>query len=309
MKMNTSTQQTPSGTEAASLNCTHVYNSTLVAVGTALECLFILIILGLIYIFSIKARFKPASTIWLACGGLSLIGWIFTKIIQDYVTTSSKCLFTENASLFFTTLGTFINLGMCMDRCKAAYSQRNHGSFCKQDIFKWVGISTLISTVIITSNLVEMTRGTRYLTHDHIGCFEANTVSAQKIKLTLKACFYMFCVLMGLFITFLTVKKIMSTSLKQKHIICLNIVGFALPMIMVWIIAVAYSLNDLVWRNHDCPKATTGTLLPYVSKAPLLFILFMYIVTSKNIRLFFKSYKKKRLHRELSVLTTPCSQV
>nr|BEG23003.1 homolog of EHV2 E6 membrane protein BILF1 [Macronycteris gammaherpesvirus 1]BEG23082.1 homolog of EHV2 E6 membrane protein BILF1 [Macronycteris gammaherpesvirus 1] len=267
------------------LSVCHTHNNPNVMLGgTIVECVFLVIVLYMMYFFSIKAKFKPSSNIWLFVGSLIIVFWICTKITQDYADFQYKCLVTENSVLFCSLFGSSLNVGMCVDRCKTVYSHMAKGGMTLKEIILYICLAALVCCVVIVCNTIEMLSSEITNLNTFVpGCFQSASSQAQEAKLILKV------IINGIFIsvvlasTTLTIKKVMSTNLKKKKAICVNIVLVTFPVTFIWIMSSCYIIWEIK-RGIFCPKSPTGNIFIYLTSLPMLVMLLIYLFTGENLK-------------------------
>ncbi|UTM04948.1 membrane protein BILF1 [Equid gammaherpesvirus 2] len=265
-------------------NCTFRVDKVSALFGTMLEGVFLGIVLTMMGFFSVKTRFTPSSNIWLFAGCVAIALWLMTKMAQDYAPGPLKCIVTENLALFCSLLGGALNVGMCVDRCRAVYSRMARGSMTPAAICTYIFWAVVGSLLVIAVNALEMSRNGLHMSEGlEGGCFQAASPLAHRAKLVAKFLMYLVFVCIVSVGTALTLVKILNTNLNRKRAICVNVVLVTLPNTFIWLTAMTSA-----WREFSsykmCPKIVTGNVFIYLSSVPMLVILFVYMFTGKNLK-------------------------
>lgn len=284
-------------------NCYSHYNPNIIFSGTIIECIFLSIVLYMMYFFAFKAKFKPSSNIWLFCGSFIIVLWICVKLVQDYIEFSSKCLITENLVLFCSLFGSSLNVGMCIDRCRAVYSHMTNGGMKPTRICLYICISASICLLIVTANSIEMvSQEVDVYNNTFLGCFQSASAYAQSVKSILKVIVNGMFVIIVVTSTILTVKKILKTSLRKKVFICVNVVMVTMPITFIWITSICYTIWEIM-RRMFCPKLPTGNIFIYLTSLPMLIMLFIYMFTGENLK---KTFNIESKAHSMSLTSVSC---
>ncbi|BBB06460.1 hypothetical protein [Rhinolophus gammaherpesvirus 1] len=285
--------------------CYTFNNPKIIPYGTAVECVFLCVVLYMVYIFAIKTRFRPSSNIWLFCGCCLIILWICTKISQDYIDPAFKfkCVITENMVIFCSLFGSSLNVGMCVDRCRAVYSCMSGGTMSPTKICLYTCVMGFVCLLVICGNVVEMTsQEVEVYNSSFTGCFNAATHEAYNIKNILKMLINSIFVIVVVTSTMLTVKKIMSTNLRKKVSICVNVILVTLPITFIWLVSIYYSYWE-VRKKIFCPKLPAGNIFIYLSSLPMLLMLLVYLFTGENLK---KSFNTESKNPSISLTSVLC---
>nr|UTK45415.1 membrane protein BILF1 [Equid gammaherpesvirus 5] len=282
-------------------NCTRGSDPEAAVWGTMLECVFLGIVVTMMGFFSVRTGFKPNSNIWLFAGCVVIGVWLVTKMAQDYAKGALKCVVTESLVTFCYLLGGLLNVGMCLDRCRAVYSRMAGGTMTPAAICAYIGAAGVACLTVTAVNAWEISRNGLHKSPNLAGgCFLAATPEAHRAKLLVRVLVYFSFVCAVTAATALTLKKILSTSLKGKWSICANVVLVTLPISFIWLTAITSA-----WLEYSsgvmCPRRVTGNVFIYLSSVPMLIILFVYMFTGKNLRHTFNNSTGSRSSSSASV--------
>ncbi|AMA67370.1 membrane protein BILF1 [Vespertilionid gammaherpesvirus 1] len=265
------------------LNCSAKRQDDVIFKGTMIQSVFIVIVLFMIYYFSFKTKFRPMCNFWLFWGCIDLFLWLIAKICEDFFTSKQACVPIGNLIIFTSLFGSFLNVGMCVDRCRAVYSHKPHSHMELKGISIYVLVCLCICCVIIFGNTMEITSTSKYLENPFEGCYQSSTAEIQKLKLIIKCIINLIFAVINIVTTLLTVIKILQTNLTNKVSICCNVILVVAPVTTIWIAFAGLAVSEIKFHNFSCPKPPTQNIFIYLAALPILVILLLYFRASHRL--------------------------
>lgn len=278
------------------------------AIETVVECLSLLLSLFLMYLFAVKTKFKPRVNVWLFVGCFTLAIWNITKLFQDYGQFPGKCLLTETLAMFLTLFGSFLHLGMCIDRCTSICGKGVHKPMTLKQICMFVGISAAGSMLAALASMAELISGSSHtMDNGYYECVQATSMQALKIKLSFKALVYGLCCLANIIMTGMSIHRIWNVGFKKRKTICLNLFLVSLVTVFVWLTACMFVIVYLIQGTQLCPQIFGKRLYPYLTSIASIIIVAIHIGASKLLRKALRITKSDKSEDSTQKVTTPFS--
>nr|QRE02497.1 hypothetical protein [Otarine gammaherpesvirus 4] len=252
---------------------------TTVVIGTTVQVAFLLLLAALIFTFGRKIGFKPTVRTWMQCSCAVYMIWVCGQLVWDWGVFDLKCLVSDMLLIASSTTQSLIQVGMCIDRCRAVHVRRLGGNWSTTTVYSFITGSCIVGVAAAALNAFEL--ATRYPSWI---CASTTQSNVRHIRLALTGAFYLCCMLITVTLTTLTTHRIMSSSLIAKREIAKTLIMVCSTTTTCWLLLIVFALAQAMSTSTECSGNALSSYLAYCAPAPALFLIWVYVKASRTTR-------------------------